>query len=736
MTVPPEVEVPDRRVFVEFRQALRRESHNLRDAPEITWQQLHGRLQWTTTPSVRELLAAERVERQDGGPWVWPRARPVESPSLERVIPTGGDFYVPGSCTFSSDGIAVATTGAAGKLQVWDVSTGAQLIEAGADRAPVDCSFSPDGDRIAASYTDRVVRLWDSASGRLLRIIHPALPPAISRAFERERRRKQIEGEYSTWNSRYFEWLPACTFSPDATHLAVGSEFGRVWLFDTETGDEIGAFDWHTAPLTGCIFGPDATVLATADSTGEVCLWAMGGRRRRRPKPVATWRAPGIAGLAFSPDGGLIATSDGNGEGRVRLWNAHSHQPVRAMTVGRGAGACAFGPAGDVLAVAAGSGVVVFDVATGVRRATLEGPNEYSDCAFSTDGTRLAAAGRNAVALWDLTRLDEEPPEFPAPDPTPGLPGRPRDDVDDDDLRDEDDEHNVEDGVLSPDGRVRATRSDSGLAVRDASTGEVLFTVSHPTKRRKSVSDSTWLNEMVDSPWIVSWFFSPDASILFTVGDWGGCIMMWDVHSGEAVRRLNCPSVWSHALSPDGALLATGDFAERGHGDIRLWDTATGEVRRLLEDAGSAGAFSPDGRLLATSRVGEISVWDPHTGIQVARMPIAGPKYGVSFDSTRPALRCSLADRAGSTSRSEFVFDIPNLSYGPLLVVAVEKGGHPVAACPACRHRFDPAGEMPIGQARAAPTEVSCPGCGVPLLVSRAAPPRPLRRRDGQDEES
>ncbi|HKG13625.1 MAG TPA: hypothetical protein VKB12_09800, partial [Pyrinomonadaceae bacterium] len=62
-------------------------------------------------------------------------------------------------------------------------------------------------------------------------------------------------------------------------------------------------------------------------------------------------------------------------------------------------------------------------------------------------------------------------------------------------------------------------------------------------------------------------------------------------------------------FSPDGRLVATGDG---GKGDVVLWDVATGrEVRRLTENTGDPGAqdidgwlwgaFSPDGRLLASS---------------------------------------------------------------------------------------------------------------------------------------
>ena len=71
--------------------------------------------------------------------------------------------------------------------------------------------------------------------------------------------------------------------------------------------------------------------------------------------------------------------------------------------------------------------------------------------------------------------------------------------------------------------------------------------------------------------------------------------------------------VFDVAFSPDGRLLASCTWRE-----VRLWDPATGEHRRLL--TGQTGliegvAFSPDGRLLASCGVEPaVWLWDPATG--------------------------------------------------------------------------------------------------------------------------
>ncbi len=64
--------------------ALRREAHVLASRPELTWQQLHNRLQWADPP-LADRLAAERERRSR--PWLPDQANPPrESKALVRTL--------------------------------------------------------------------------------------------------------------------------------------------------------------------------------------------------------------------------------------------------------------------------------------------------------------------------------------------------------------------------------------------------------------------------------------------------------------------------------------------------------------------------------------------------------------------------------------------------------------------------------------------------------------------------
>lgn len=84
------------------------------------------------------------------------------------------------------------------------------------------------------------------------------------------------------------------------------------------------------------------------------------------------------------------------------------------------------------------------------------------------------------------------------------------------------------------------------------------------------------------------------------------------------------------AYSPDGARLASIGV----DGTARVWDVASGQ--QLLElpgppgDAGFSVAFSPDGRLLATSWTSQVIVWDAGSGEKLFSLP--GQVIGMAVD--------------------------------------------------------------------------------------------------------
>ncbi|HEX6865004.1 MAG TPA: hypothetical protein VF414_19390, partial [Thermoanaerobaculia bacterium] len=107
--------------------------------------------------------------------------------------------------------------------------------------------------------------------------------------------------------------------------------------------------------------------------------------------------------------------------------------------------------------------------------------------------------------------------------------------------------------------------------------------------------------------------FSPDGRYVVTTtvnGFSGGSSRLWDAAGGRLWQVF--PGGVA-AVSPDGAVIATGGMRER----VRLWDTATGALRHDLGgDMVSALAFTPDGSQVAVSSQREkgARTWDVATG--------------------------------------------------------------------------------------------------------------------------
>jgi WD40 repeat protein len=122
-----------------------------------------------------------------------------------------------GRAVFDPTGARIATTarlpaGDAGIVQVWDSTTGQELVSLEGRAGVKDVAFSPDGSSVATAGTDKTVRLWDPESGAEVLALrgHAGIVTTVA-------------------------------FSPDGSKLASVSADGtvRVWALDLDDLIEI-----------------------------------------------------------------------------------------------------------------------------------------------------------------------------------------------------------------------------------------------------------------------------------------------------------------------------------------------------------------------------------------------------------------------------------------------------------------------------------------------------------------
>ena len=210
--------------------------------------------------------------------------------------------------------------------------------------------------------------------------------------------------------------------------------------------------------------------------------------------------------------------------------------------------------------------------------------------------------------------------------------------------------HAVASAAFSPDGKLVATGQAPGrfrpgdgqiegeVKLWDTATGAPRLTLrwqesEPPRGARATPNDAT-----------AAVAFSSDGDTL-AGGIWRG-VALWDTATGEMRRLWTTGSpVMALAYAPDGRVLAAG----RQDGTVQLFDTTAGTSRGSLAGFNGQGgvAFSPDGRWLAATAVNnEVRVWDARTlKIKTTLRGHTAFVTALAFDTDSNVLYSSSEDR-------------------------------------------------------------------------------------------
>jgi WD40 repeat protein/serine/threonine protein kinase len=162
---------------------------------------------------------------------------------LHILRPTGGGMW--GFAAFSPDGKRLAYA-SAGRITVWDVETGRELLTFDNHRG-YDVVFSPDGKRLASACFDKTVKVWDAQTGK---------------------RALTLKGHTGA--------VRGVAFSPDGQRLASASEDNTVKVWDAETGQELLSLKGGGSDVafnSDVAFSPDGNRLAAGSANGTVMIW-------------------------------------------------------------------------------------------------------------------------------------------------------------------------------------------------------------------------------------------------------------------------------------------------------------------------------------------------------------------------------------------------------------------------------------------------------------------------------
>ena len=260
----------------------------------------------------------------------------------------------------------------------------------------------------------------------------------------------------------------------------------------------------------------------------------------------------------------------------------------------------AYSPDGRRLAVASRIGTWLYDTQTGTEVNLLtEHTGTIYNIAFSPDGqTIVSGSSDKTIRLWDVATGYTLKTLIGHTD-------------------------RIYSVAFSPDGKMIASRGGDGtLHLWDVNTGRIRHTLKGHTKSISSMA------------------FSPDGNTIASASSYDGTVLLWDVDTGRIRHTLighkNFSNAWdnygivSHAanitkvvFSPDGKIIASKTFRD---GIVRLWDVNTGRTLNTLKgDKFSiySIAFSPVGKIIASTSSEAVRIWDANTG-QILRTLIGG----------------------------------------------------------------------------------------------------------------
>jgi len=264
--------------------------------------------------------------------------------------------------------------------------------------------------------------------------------------------------------------------------------------------------------------------------------------------------------------------------------------------------AVSFSPSGDILVTTDINGhIKLYSMATGKLLTEIQADNgSISSIAFSPDGKLLAAGGGHKAQVWDLVTLEQIFKSV---------------------FR-----GTVYDVALSPDSSLLAAAwggggwacgSGGSIKLLDLSTGRL---VSDFRLMGKGLPGGFDLSSMVVDMKGVA--FSPDGKTLAGINACG-VAAIWNISTHTEMTELNGARNYGYAVaySPDGQLLATSGSDGSGDGiaDLRIWNLSTSELLNKLEGHTASVtkvAFNPDGRILVSNSWldGSVRLWDVATG--------------------------------------------------------------------------------------------------------------------------